>query len=205
MIFRRHVPRIKIPVLFLILSTFQTVWGQRPASNVQKAPNLITREQLIVLGRSLANCPGNDKPCVTFGAKEIASWLKNSRWREPANVGLDTLVFEDFTAFHKKYGNALGKLHYLSLGDGIYHAWVWNVTPEDGDWVVFVVDDCPRARIRPIDPDSLYHRDNLPNRCHDLLEIPVMAYSQSLAMLMANNKNGRVTVDKFVNFMLTKQ
>ncbi len=197
---------IKALLLIIIcLSMVQMTWGQKPAVSAKPETRLITREHLRELGRSLANCLDDSKPCKnTFGANELVIWLTNSTWRNSERAGLDTLDFSDFTALHKKYGDALAKLHSYTLEGVTHQQWAWNVTFEDGNWAIIVVDDCPSQPLRRIYNDPPYSVRR-PNPCLDLLEIPVQRYAATLAELMADNENGRVTVNQFVNFMINKQ
>ncbi|HJP95811.1 MAG TPA: hypothetical protein VJ843_00410 [Candidatus Saccharimonadales bacterium] len=221
----KRLLRIKALLLIIIgLSMVQMTWGQKPASSVKTEPQLITREQLRGLGRALANCLDDSKPCKgTFGANEIAYWLTDSKWRAASRVGLDALDFSDFEALHKKYGNALAKLHSYTLDNLPFQEWVWNISFDDGDGVIIVVDGCVR---NPLDGryshkgDPPYYTRSRPDDCIEV--IPINEYATMLARLMAQNvkspitkdqfadllaedKNDQVTVDQFVNFMISKQ
>lgn len=216
----KHLLRVKaLLLLTLCLSIARTV--NSAVLNTTSQTPLVTREELIGLGRALANCPNDGKPCNnTFGADSIIHWLKVTNWRNPARNGFDTLDFSDFEALHKRYGNALAKLHSVDLpsvsGKITARAWAWNIFPDgelpsEGIIVLDrVVPEPPYTVTNPWDrnnPTSMIPNPIwVPNPYYSVtwLAVPLTTYAARLAQLMAANKEGRVSVNQFVAFMLSK-
>jgi hypothetical protein len=194
---------LRAGLLLLLIFCFPTALvskdseGQRATNSAQTEPSLATRKGLYGLALALANCSDGSKTCKkTFGARELALSLKYEHWRATGRYGFDKLNFDDFTALHRVYGNALAKLAPIKALGEILKVWVLN-TPDEEQGIL--MDHIP-IDMTSTTPDTTSYGPNAPRT-----EIPVLTYATMLAQVMDRNTDGRVDVDEFTDWMVSKQ